>query len=83
MCNMDENLKKLCRENPKQSRKVVITLSEEYQNIKPDEIGMPKLEEIQGIPGIFKGTFTGEKLLDLTKRNEIKEIVEDFEVDIM
>jgi len=78
---IDEKLEKLCIQEPKRPRKVVITLKEESKNLKPIDIGLSQAKELKGIPGAFAGTFTGEELIKISKRKEIQEIIEDFEVE--
>jgi hypothetical protein len=78
MAHIDQKLEKLCRENPQQLHQVVITLTEEAQHLKAADLGLAGAEEI-GDLGILKGTFTGKRLLELSKRREIAEIAPDFE----
>lgn len=83
MDRMDENLEKLCEENPQELRQVVVTLAEGSHSVNASDLGVAELEEIVGLPGIFKGSLTGEKLLKLCKRSEIEQIIEDIEVSIL
>lgn len=79
MAHIDQQLEKLCRENPQQPQQVVITLTEKAQHLKAADLGLAGAEEI-GDLGILKGTFTGKQLLELSKRSEVLEIVPDSEV---
>ena len=79
MSQLTENLESLCREEPSKCRNIIITLSEASQDLKANELGIDNVEEIPGLPGIFKGCLTGEKILELINHEKIEEISEDSE----
>lgn len=82
MAQIDQNLEKLCKKNPQQRQQVVITLTEEAQNLKATDLGLAGAEEI-GEMGIIMGTFTGKQLLELSCRSEIEDITPDFDVSAL
>lgn len=83
MGRITENLETLCRQEPSRPRNVVITLSETAQATQAAELGIDDAQEFPGLPGMFKGCLPGEKILELIQRQEIEEIIEDFQVDIL
>ncbi len=83
MSKIDENLAKLCRETPEKEQKVVITLSPESQSLTAAELGLSGAQQIGELSGIYTGTFTGEKLLELSQRREIEEITPDIQANIL
>ena len=82
MTKMAPELEKRCRENPQQRQDVVITLSEAAKDLGPTDLGLAGGEKI-GSLGIIKGSYAGELLLELNKRNEVVEITPDIEVRIL
>ncbi len=79
MARMDQELERLCRENPQEQQKVVITLSREAKGLTTADLGLHGAEPIGNL-GIFKGVFSGRQLLELRERHEIEEITPDIEV---
>ena len=83
MSKINDSLAKLCRETPEKEQKVVITICKESQSVTAAELGLSGAEQIATLPGIYTGTFTGEKLLELSQRSEIEEITPDIEANIL
>lgn len=77
---MDKDLRRACEQNPETEFQVVITLRIESEHDPVLKKELAHAEAI-GAMGIYKGLFTGKKLLELALRPEIEEIVHDFEVD--
>ncbi len=78
MVRIDEKFQKQCQDNLDRLHDVVITVSE-MQNMEPSELGLTDTEEIGG-SGIFKGSLTGRKILELSRQDKIEEIMPDMEV---
>ncbi len=79
---IDVQLERDCRESPQIPRDVVISLVEGTEQLGPAGLGLDHLEEIEGQPGMLKGSITGEKILELKDRDEVEYIGPDFEVSI-
>ena len=77
---MDKDLKRACEQNPETEFHVVITLRIESEKDPRLKEELAHAEPI-GDMGIYKGLFTGRKLLEMVVRPEVEEIVRDFEVD--
>ena len=82
MALLNRELEEICQREPQGRQKVVITLTEEAQHKSAADLGLDEAEEI-GQMGILKGTFTGERLLALSRHADIAEIVTDFDVEAL
>lgn len=77
MKSIDEKLLESCRQHPYRQYEVVITTSRDASW----ETGIPGLDPNQhsGIgPGVFRAVISGKVVLELSQRDDIEEIVEDF-----
>ena len=79
MGRISQVLDQACRESPDREFSVVIALKESCQEVTPQALGI-QAEVIEGIPGIFKGKLRGESILELSKRDEVEDVTDDFEV---
>lgn len=79
MATISRSLREICRTSPERELSVVISLKESSLEVKPLELGI-EAESIEGAPGVLKGKLSGTSILELSQRDEVAEISDDFEV---
>ncbi len=83
MADLDDQLRSRCEADPELEVQVVVTLARHAKKTRATDLGVSGLEEIPGLPGILKGRLKGHEVISLSRRPEIKEIMEDFEVSAL
>lgn len=80
MSRIGDELMQQCRAQPDSRQQVVITLTEGAADRDPATLGLEDAQPIEGLDGVYVASLTGDALMRLAARDEIEEIVEDFDV---
>lgn len=82
MAALSKEFKQVCEASPNQRRWVIITLREEAASLSASDLGLTAGENI-GDLGIIKAELSGKEVVDVSRKEEVEEIVPDMRVDML